>query len=214
MPLKSFALLVLAALGSVACGSSNGDSNSSDAHGGTATSGSAGTQQGGGAGTQQGGVSGTQQGGNAGTQQGGNAGTQQGGNSGSDQGGSGGNAGSSGSAGLAMGGSAGVGGSGGSNAGNAGSGGRGGTAGTGGAGADTFSCGPLMCEQGEQICHRTLPALPGGTEMRMCEAFPASCSARDCSCFCNPPSRSPCGPAATCVCTGDTGRIQVVCSGA
>lgn len=210
--LEGFAWFVVAALSGMACDGSNGDSNSSGAPGGTATSGS----------------SGSQQGGSSGAQQGGGAGVQQGGNAGSDVGGTGGNAATSGAAGRATGGSAGVGGSGGSNGGSSGSGGRGGTAGsggsggrgmggsagTGGSGSGTFACGPLMCEQGEQICHRTSPALPGGSETRVCEDFPASCSARDCSCFCNPPSRPPCGPIATCVCTGEDGRIQVVCSGA
>ena len=130
----------------------------------------------------------------------GSGGAQQSGSGGSQAGGSqGGTAGNGGSA--PQGGAAGAA-SGGTNAGNAGTssggspnGGNGGTNGSGGTGTSSFSCGSLMCFTDQQLCRTTLPALPGGSTQRMCQPFPDSCAARDCSCFCNPPQQSPCGPA-------------------
>lgn len=132
--------------------------------------------------------------GSGGAASGGSGGTQQGGTS------AGGSTGSGGAAGLGSGG-AGVGGS------------AGATGGSGGTGTDTFACGPLMCRLGEDICHRDLPALPGASEQRACEPFPDGCSAADCTCFCDPGTTPPCQTEDFCACSGENGRIEVVCAG-
>ena len=151
-----------------------------------------------------------------------------------DRGGTGGGAGSGGAqqSGSSAGGSAGNGGSaqqggaagtasGGTNAGDAGAssggspnGGNGGTNGSSGTGNGSFPCRTLMCFSGQQFCRITLPAVPGGSTQSMCQPFPDSCTAQDCSCFCNLPQQSPCGPASACMCTDNEGHVQVTCAGA
>lgn len=92
---------------------------------------------------------------------------------------------------------------------------RGGSASDGGnATAETFGCGTLTCRSGEQFCHRNLPALPGGTEQRTCEAFPEGCAAADCSCFCGAGKVAPCQGPTGCTCSGAEGQVQLTCAGA
>jgi hypothetical protein len=203
--LRAFPLI--AGLAWIGCGSSEVNFMDPDRGGTGGGAGSGGAQQSGTGGSQAGGSPG----GAAGAPQGGAAGSQQGGSAAG---------GSSGSGGSLQGGAAGTA-SGGTNAGNAGTssggspnGGNGGTNGSGGTGNGSFSCRSLMCVSDQQLCRITLPAVPGGATQSMCQPFPDSCTARNCSCFCNPPQQSPCGPASTCTCMDNEGRVQVTCAGA
>ena len=173
-----------------------------------------------------GGGAGAQQGGNGGSGLGGNAGAPQGGAGGSALGGSGGTAGSGaggstplgGSAGSLQGGAAGSGlggvpASGGTIAGGGNSigGSVGARGGTGGSGVTSYACGTLMCVQGRQMCVHTLPEFSGGPQMYQCLEYPDNCSTVDCSCFCKGSQNDPCGSGTGCMCSGDPGRVTVVC---
>jgi len=190
------------ALACVGCGTNDTTDFFSSARGGS-ESGGGGAQPGGTGGTELGGAGGTQPGGSGGAQPGGAGGTAQGG------------AGIAGSVGAGSGGTSGGAGGSSGDGGASGSGGAsgGGKGGTGGKGTSSFSCGSLMCVEGRQYCIRTLPAVSGGSELRMCQPFPDSCNTLDCSCFCAAPQMSPCGPASACMCSGDPGHINVVCGG-
>lgn len=181
------AFLLFAGLAWIGCGSSEVDFTDPDRGGMGGGAGSGGAQQSGSGGSQAGGL----QGGTAGTggsaPQGGGAGTASGGMN-------------AGNAGTGSGGSP--------------NGGNGGTNGSGGTGNGSFPCRTLMCFSGQQFCRITLPAVPGGSTQSMCQPFPDSCTAQDCSCFCNPPQQSPCGPASTCMCMDNEGHVQVTCAGA
>jgi hypothetical protein len=154
-----------------------------------------------------------------GAQNAGNGGTGQGGSnaggstaSGGASSGAGGTTGSGGASGGAGGAAAGAGGGlGGDGGAGAGAGGGAGT--SGGTAGDTFACGPLSCQSGEQVCRRIPPALPGGNEQRMCEAFPDDCAAHDCSCFCESGASPPCTTPDFCLCSGQAGEIQLLCAG-
>ena len=184
----AYLLVALAALG---CGSSSSNDFFSTDLGGT-PSGSGGAPPGGSGGAVQGGAGAAQQAGSAGAQPGGTGGTGQ--------------------AGAGVAGSP-VAGAGGTSFGGAGSGGGGAGAvsGAGGRGTGSFSCRTLVCAEGQQYCRRTLPPASGGPEQSMCLPFSDSCRTVDCSCFCN--ERNPCGPGSTCMCSGDPGRVTVVCGG-
>ena len=154
--------------------------------------------------------------GSGGAQQGGSGGAQGGTSAGGSMssGGSAGKAATGGAGGLSGSGGA-PGGSGGTSSGASGSGGSGGAnGGTGGTGSDPFSCGPLTCQPGEELCRREAPALPGGTEQQSCEPFPGNCAAQDCSCFCDPGDDPPCQTSDFCMCSDEDGRIELACAGA
>ena len=184
--LRAFSLF--AGLAWIGCGSSETDFTRPDRGGTGGGAGSAGAQQSGSGGSQAGGS----QGGAGGAQQGGAAGSQQGGGTAGGGAGNGGSSPQGGAAGTAS----------------------GGANGSGGTTSSSFSCGTLMCFSGQQLCRTTLPAVPGGSTQYMCQPFPDNCIARDCSCFCNPPQQSPCGPASACMCRDDEGHVQITCAGA
>jgi hypothetical protein len=197
------AFTFFAALAWLGCGSSETDFRDPDRGGG-----SGGAQQSGSGGSQAGGL----QGGAGGAQPGGAAGSQQGGSAAGGSVGNGGSAPQGGAAGIASGGTSA--GNAGTNSGGSPNGGNGGTNGSGGTGNGPFQCRSLTCVSDQQLCRITLPAVPGGATQSMCQPFPDSCAARDCSCFCNPPQQSPCGPASACTCMDNEGHVQVTCAGA
>lgn len=186
------ALLMVAAVVWAGCGGAEANDLFSPVRGGTAGRGSGGMTQGG-----------AGQGGGAGDQaSGGAAGAQPAGSGGS-------GAGAGGAGGLGSGGTAGAG-LGGASAGSSGTTGTGGSS-TGGTETSSFSCGSLRCVVERQICIRTLVEMPSGGEQRRCEPYPDSCTARDCSCFCDAPEHSPCGSDSTCECEAQDGRLEIVC---